>query len=598
MLSLTPYRREWLAGHAARPILHPLDWATANIDYSRCPSYDTPYRGAFDASLFPFWRQPLADSVDPNVREVVVKKCSRAGGSESFLLTRLRWAIANRPVPSAYYGADIESVESFMENRVKRGMELAPDLLRAFRAARVTEHNIRFPAMDFVCKWARMKSAYKQDGYDDIYADEVSTWPGFAADMLRKRADMYPFHHIMFISSPDPARKGNPETDPIVVLYEETDKRQWFMPDPDAAGKRFSWLFGGPDTAYGLKWPKDAKHDDEWDLDRVRKEAVYVTPSGTTITNDQRADLVAAGQWEPTSKASRDDTRGYNVVAPMIPTAAGDFGELAARFISAKYRLRDDGTAEDRQHNPIRVYFAEYWAEAFREEQVQIKDNALQDRKADYKLKSVYVQEDSQTGIYCTCDVQKFHLWWLARVWGIRKSGTSWSGLLDFGNVAGFTDLDAKLAEFSPALTGIDIGYQLRASEVGDYVAGYTDQGSPRDGRVFALRGSDALQKAVTEIAIRDTLEGRRAGGQMLFPEITFAVDVFRTWLMDFMGGNGEWFVPNDIGELKDGVEYLRQVTSTKKIDGVWVPPKHGQDHLFDCETMQLVLARHDQLIR
>ncbi len=598
MLSRTPYRREWLAGHAARPILHPLDWAAANIDYSRCPSYDTPYRGAFDASLFPFWRQPLADSVDPNVREVVVKKCSRAGGSESFLLTRLRWAIANRPVPSAYYSADIESVESFMENRVKRGMELAPELSRLFRSARVTEHNIRFPAMDFVCKWARMKSAYKQDGYDDIYADEVSTWPGFAADMLRKRADMYPFHHIMFISSPDPARKGNPETDPIVVLYEETDKRQWFMPDPDAAGKRFAWVFGGPDTAYGLKWPKDAKHDDEWDLDRVRKETVYVTPSGSTITNDQRADLTAAGQWEPTAKARRDDVRGYNVVAPMIPTAAGDFGELAARFLSAKYRLRDDGTAEDRQHNPIRVYFAEYWAEAFREEQVQIKDNALQDRKADYKLKSIYVQDDSQTGIYCTCDVQKFHLWWLARVWGIRKSGKVWSALLDFGNVAGFTDLDAKLAEFSPALTGIDIGYQLRASEVGDYVAGYTDQGSPRDGRVFALRGSDALQKAVTEMTIRDTLEGRKAGGSMLFPEITFAVDVFRTWLMDFMGGNGEWFVPNDIGELKDGVEYLRQVTSTKKIDGVWVPPKHGQDHLFDCETMQLVLARHDQLIR
>jgi hypothetical protein len=107
------------------------------------------------------------------------------------------------------------------------------------------------------------------------------------------------------------------------------------------------------------------------------------------------------------------------------------------------------------------------------------------------------------------------------------------------------------------------------------------------------------LVKAVTDIQIRDNYEGRKvAGGQSLFCEITFAVDVFRTWLVQLMEGGGEWFVPSDIGESKTGIEYLRQVTSTKKVDGIWIPPRHGQDHGFDCETMQLVLARQDQLIR
>jgi hypothetical protein len=57
------------------------------------------------------------------------------------------------------------------------------------------------------------------------------------------------------------------------------------------------------------------------------------------------------------------------------------------------------------------------------------------------------------------------------------------------------------------------------------------------------------------------------------------------------------WRVPLGIGNDPKGADYLRQATTTKKIDGVWTPPKHRQDHLFDCETMQMVLARHDQLI-
>ena len=581
---------------APRPELHPMDWAAGAIDYSRASSYDTPYKGPFDPDIFPFWREPLSDSIDPNIREVVVKKCSRAGGSESLLLTRARFAIARKPEPTAYYGADMTSVESFMEDRIKRGMELSGETLAHYRLARVTEHAIRFPTMDLRCKWSRMKSAYKQDGYALILADEVSTWPGFAADMLRKRADMYPFHHIIFISSPDPARKGNPETDPIVVLYFTTDCREHFMPDPDHKGKEFKWEFGGPER-HGLKWPESARRGDEWDLEAVRKESHYVTPSGTIITNDMRADLMHAGKWKPTAKGERADVRGYNVVAPMIPTASGDFGELAARFLSAKYRLREDGTAEDRKHNPIRVYFAEYWAEAYREEQLHVSDDSLHDRREAYKLKNIYIQDDSQSGNYATCDVQKYHLWWLVRTWGIRKSGKVWSALLDFGNAATFTDLDDVLAGFTPALTGIDIGYQQRATEVGGFVAEYTDQISPRDGRVFALRGSDIMSKSVTDLVVRDNFEGKRARGQFLFPEVTFATDVFRSWLLDYMAGEGEWHVPEDIGDSREGIEYLRQVTSTRKIDGVWVPPRHGQDHLFDCEVMQLVLARQDQLI-
>lgn len=599
MTDFPPSENARLIRHAPRKLQHPLDWAAENIDYSRAPCYDTPFKGRFDPGIFPFWRDPLSWSIDPNIREIVVRKCSRAGGSETFLLTRLRWGIVNRPEPSLYMGADVESVKSFMEDRVKRGMDLAELTQALYRQARITEHAIRFPAMDFRIKWARQKSAYKQDGYALIECDEFSTWPAFAADMIRKRADMYEFHHILFISSPDPARKGNPETDPIIVLESETDRCQWFMDDPGKKGASFFWQFGGADVGYGLKWPQAARRGDEWDLDQVRRETVYITPGGYTITNDERIDISASGRWTPTAMAKRDDVRGITITAPMIPTASGDFGELAARFLSAKYRLRIDGTKEERQHNPIRVYFAEYWAEAHREEQMQVSDDTLSHCEGEYGWKQISVQPDSNYGVACTVDVQKYHLWWLGRVWEVRKSGAISSHLLDYGNSATFTDLDSSLAELEPRFVGIDIGYQLRQSEVADYCAEYTDQMHPRDSAVLALRGSDTLTKSIMDMVVNDAYEGRRMTGQNLYCEITWSVDVFRSWLLELLDSDGEkWTVPKGIGMDKKGMEYLRQVTSTRKADGIWIPPKHGHDHLFDCETMQLVIARHDRLIQ
>ena len=195
--------------------------------------------------------------------------------------------------------------------------------------------------------------------------------------------------------------------------------------------------------------------------------------------------------------------------------------------------------------------------------------------------------------------MQKYHLWWLARVWEVKKDGAISSHLFDYGNSANFADLDAMLEEFAPHMVGLDIGYAARSAEVMDYCADYTDQARPLDSVVLALRGSDSLKKSIMDVVVRDAFEGRRTGtGQNLYTEITWSNDVFRQWLIEYMDGPGDtWTVPGCIGSDKKGLEYLRQATTTKKVDGIWEPPRHRQDHLFDCEVMQLVLARHNQFI-
>jgi len=59
------------------------------------------------------------------------------------------------------------------------------------------------------------------------------------------------------------------------------------------------------------------------------------------------------------------------------------------------------------------------------------------------------------------------------------------------------------------------------------------------------------------------------------------------------------WWVPRSRdNEARWRQQYARQVTSTRKVDEEWIVSGHRQDHLFDCEVMQLALARYDNLIQ
>jgi len=576
------------------PSITPWEWARQNIDYSQAPSYDTEYRGPFDPDLMPFWKEPLEAAVDPNVREIVIPKCSRGGFSENFALTLMRYVIARDPRPTLYLSGEMLLAQGFMDTRVKRGMKLSQELMDIYSTAYPVRNDIQFPLMDLRVIWVNNASATKQDGWELICADEVSTWSGFNVDLVRKRTGAYRFYKIIWGSSIDPTRKGNPEYDPIILLWKESNQSIWMMPDPET-GRLFSF------ACAGLTWPDECKIDDEWNLkslDAVRQTAYYETPDGTHIYDDERMDVVRTGRWVPTFDVTAK--LGYKIVSPMVPFACGDFSELAFKFLSAKHRLNPAGSKQERLHNPIRVYFAEDWTEVKREKKLAPVDETLLACEQDYEMGTIWVPKDSTHGIFVTADVQKYHIWRVARVWSIAADTSKVeTALLEFGNSASMLDFDEKVAEFSPRLTGVDIGYEQRATDVADYCAQYTES-DPLDSLVMALRGSSQLVKSTIDAQVRDAMEGRkRARSESLFLELVWATDVFRTWLVDAMNGDSDttWTVPAH-RDARQWQEYIKQVTTTKKLDGEWIGPTHGQDHLFDCEAQQFVLARWNGLIR
>ena len=579
--------------HAPMLEVHSWQWADDNIDYSRVPNYDTPFLGRFDSSRMPFWKDVLQDLRDPNVREIAVLKCSRAGYSENVVLTDLRFSICEDPELSFYISAKEDLTKGFLDRRIIRGENLCKKLKRKFAKAKLIKEDIRFVDMDFRCTWAANKSATKQDGYKKIYVDEIDLFPEGTIDAIRRRCSAYALHHIVWGGSIDFDRRGNPEEAPILKLYAESDKRTWRMPDP--AGGEFEWIMGDAETPFGIKWDTDCKKEDgTWDFEKVRQTAHYITPNGTRIEEGERMSYTRAGKWVSRCEGLR---RGYKIVAPMIPFQDCSFGEIAVKFISAKNRLNITGNARDRNRNTLRTFFAEYWARAHRDQEQETTEDALTQCEEDYAIGEVYkpAGEGWITGIYATVDVQKYHLWWACYAWSYNSDLEKWHcALLDFGTAPSFDDLDETLAAFKPSLVGIDIGYSLRQSDVADYCAKYADS-NPKESAVIALRGSDQIKATNLNYSIRDALEGR-GGGMAPFLEITWATDVFRTWMMEEIDKGITFSIPKKWGGEKKKAMYLRQMTSTKKIDNEWTRT-HSDDHLFDCAAMSFVLARWDNII-
>ena len=581
---------------APRPELPAWEWAAENIDYSRASNYDTPYRGKFDQNLMPFWCEPLEVAHDPSTRELVVLKCSRAGYSENLLLTDLRYVMDCAPEPTLYVTGRMDLAQGFLDRRVKRGMALAPGLRDKFKASRCVGQDIQLADMDFRATWATSDSATSQDGWARIHADETSKWEEFVIDQVRRRASAYPFHHIIFGGSIKPDRKGNPAEDPTLKLYMESDQRKWMMTDP-LTGNLFIFQHSG------IHWPEQQKtyeSADECDLDTIADTAWYETPDGTRIDEAERMDVVRSGKWVATNPIG---TRaGFKVVAPMVPFSDCSFGNLAKEFLSAKHRLNITAKKDERHKNTIRTYFAEYWAEAHRDEEMVARDETLVAREAEYEIGNVYVPTGFEHYEMMTTDVQKYHYWWLARAWSHNpKTGEIQCALLDFGNLASIIDIEEKGKELDLSFMGTDIGYALKATEVGTLCAKHTDQAHVEDSRVIALRGSDQIKKMPIERQIRDAFEGSRSASRALFFELTWASDVFRSVLLDAMNGkaNFKWWVPSErTDEQRWSRQYVKQVTSTRKADGEWIVAGHGQDHLFDCEVMQIVLAQFAGLIQ
>lgn len=562
--------RDWI-----RPVLIPSprqnvwQWAQENVDFSLAMNYDTPIHGPYDPEYMPFWKEPVECLTRHDVREVSILKATRTGGSENMLLNPIRFSVAIKPQPTLYVTSDQLSAERFMDKRIKRGLKCAKGTARLFKNAQATQHDIAFQTMDFRVTWPRAKQAFKQDGWALVLCDEVSTWPEYSPDMARRRTDSYPFPHIVFLSTPDPAQRRASNEDPIFIEFNNGDRREWYMPDPN--GGEFTFGIGTAES-HGLRWDKSAKREDgTWDYDKVHESAYYLTPSGARVENKDRIALARSGRWVPTNRNAKSTARSYHVTAFMSPFKSGDFGEIAVAFLKA--------TAA----GPIalRGFVYEYLAEPWTQDVERVYDDQISRRVADYSARTSYFDVHSnykelQRCRLMTVDVQKTHFWFVVREW--CEGGASC--LVEWGYCATWDEIDAVALRNKAESVLVDSGYGERTTEVYEECIRR---------RLVPCKGDD--RSTPTELPWRQTpinpFEGtKRARIGESLNLILWRTDIFKLMLLSRLRGDVEgWFVYRGIER-----DYCLQITAEERTPKGWIK-RRRDNHVLDCEAMQVLGA-------
>lgn len=551
------------------PALNVWQWAAANLDFSRAMNYDTPIHGPFDPDYMPYWKEPAECLTRNDIREIAILKATRAGGSENILLNAVRYAVAMRPQPVLYVTSDQISAERFMDRRIKRSMRCADATAKEYRNAQATQHDVAFPSMDLRATWPRAKQAFKQDGWALVLCDEVSTWPEYSADMARRRTDSYPFPHIVFLSSPDPAQRRASDDDPIFVEYRRGDQRKWMMPDP--AGGEFCWTMGKRGEA-GVQWDDKARRDDgTWDYDKVEATAWYQTPGGARIENAARVSTTRAGHWVATNPSAPSWCRSYHVNSFMVPFAAGDFGKIAAAFLKAKAA----------GPMALRGFVYEYLAEPWTQDVERIQDDSITRRVAEYLKGQSYFDlhadyKDVLRGRIMTVDVQKDHFWYLVREWAAGGK----SCLVEWGTAGEWDQLDEIATRHKAEAVIVDSGYGERTTEV-------YDECMRR--RLCPAKGDDRTTQPDLPWRRSDInpYEGTRMskhGAKLGL--LLWHTDTFKLMLLARIRGDAPgWFVYRGIER-----DYRLQVTAEERTPEGWVK-RRRDNHLLDCEAMQVAAA-------
>ena len=554
--------------HEPRPTETVWTFCQKHLDFSLLPSY-AEYKGKFDADYMPFYQEICERITDRETRELWVLKCTRAGASENLILNTIRYCVAESPQNILVVSGQQSNLERFFKKRIIDGFKLCPPSQEQFTLGSATEHLIELPAMDIVGTWARNRTAYKQDGFSLVLADEVSLFPEYSTDMLRKRGDNWSFSKIVGISSPDPQSQRSPLEDPIFQEYEAGDRCEWTMPDKD--GGAFAFEMGERGKA-GLQWDdtaKDAKTG-AWNLDAVKASAYYLTPQGERIEEADRLARVRQGRWIPTATTAPQGVHSYHVSAFMLPFRSGGFGEIAAGFLRAK----------SKGEVALRTYYYETLAKPFYMERAYSNESTLLARRAGYAKGEHFTKafptayQGKTPVLVMTTDVQKGHFWWAIRAWA---GGGGDSGLVNWGSCGSWQDLQKIREQHKAVYWFCDAAYN--ASEVYEQSLRL---------KFYPLIGSDKIDFLKQHLV--DPYEGTsRQGLSPKIKTLTFGVDRYRSILLDFVRGkgSGHWYLPDDIS---GDFDYLQQVSSTEKVDGVW-KSNSANDHLFDCEAQQIAAA-------
>ena len=406
---------------------------------------------------------------DPRLRDIVVMAGAQVGKTE-MLLNVIGFHIHHDPSPILLVQPTLEMAQAFSKDRLAPMLRDTPALKGSVKDPRSRDANNTTTHKVFTGGHISLVGSNSAAGLASrpirvVLCDEVDRYPPSAGSegspilLARKRSAT--FHNRKMVMVSTPTNKG---ASMIESQYEESDKRQYFVPCEDCG------------TVQTLKWSNV-----KWDKDKP-ETAYYACDSCGSVWDDaKRNRSVRKGEWVAT--ADFTGVAGFHINGLYSPWTT--LADAVRDFLIAK-----------KAPDTLRVFVNTFLAETWEDQGETVGDIRFDDREEEFGANI----PDDIVVITAGIDVQDDRLELELVGWG--RDEESWS--LDYKTLYGdpstphlWNDLDNILKASYTTESGRSLG--IRAACVdsgGHYTQAVYNFVRPREGRrIFAIKGMAGEQR-------------------------------------------------------------------------------------------------------
>jgi phage terminase large subunit GpA-like protein len=475
--------------------------------------------GRYRTSRTPYMRE-IMENLSPSspVERVVFMKAAQTGATEAGN-NFIGFVIHQAPGPILAVQPTVELAKRNSQQRIDPLIEESAELRKIVAPARSRDSGNtvlakRFPGGQLVLTGANSATGLRSMPARYVFLDEVDAYPGDVDGegdpiaLAEARTATFGHRKKLFLVS-TPTIKGLSR---IEREYEASDQRRFFVPCPHC--DVMQWL-----QFERLRWEKG------------KPETALYTCEGCDrpIGEAAKTEMLAKGEWRPTTEGSNPRTRGYHLSALYSPVGWTSWSDIARSWEDAQYNDAALKTAKN-------VLLGETWMESGEAPDWQ----RLYDRRESWKVGIV-----PAGGLFLTAgaDVQKDRI--EIDVWAWGRGLESW--LIDHvvieggpGQPASWSELDAILNRTWHHETGADLRIQKLAIDTG-YEAPAVYAWSRRAGfaQVAPIKGVEGFNRASpvsgpTYVDATDNGKRLRRGARLWTVAVsTFKAETYRFLRLD-----------------------------------------------------------------
>lgn len=535
-----------------------------------------------------FLRQIMEDFADPEVNEITVL-CSAQSAKTLTLLALLAWLLAEDPGPVLWVTAKLGEAKKISKGRVLPLLEKCAPVAEKMPTSRMfkTTLEIYFPGAPLILTGAESPASLQSTPFRYVILDEARSYPPGALEMVSKRFRSYTSNYKkVIITTPDK------EGDAVHRAFQAGHQAHWEVPCPKC-GHFHEMEWGDEKSAGGMKWDKTPETYDEekkaYHYEKLKETMRYHcwNPDCDHVWRDampERKYISTTGSWVPRNPNAPSNNKSYtwNALLPWWPS----WYDQMVEFLQAKKAM------EWGDWFPLKDHFNEtrgqVWTNRHRYGE---DDKYLAERVAQYDPWEPWEHEVRR---FMTVDVQGAggrHFWYVIRAWGAGAK----SRLLAYGKAWSWEELASKAQEWKVDPDNLVIDSGQWAPEVYQKVidSGYrwkAFKADDKDG--FKIHGKKWLYQKSWVDPTLGKVKDRTVRDIELYLWAKYGVIERLDAMMH--GVMGDWQVFPDTGE-----DYNLQVTVWDRRSRImrhggemleWFQ-KRKEDHLADCEQMQVVAA-------